>query len=272
MKKRITAAFLAAAMMMAAMPAFAADDMESTLVTVKSRIDIPQELTEFRSGTYVNGDGTVYRFTWNDSDRNGELSVMADGEGHISSYSRYIDTDGEKEEFRPREEYYAAAEAFIKKAAPELFADENDRLVRSDENRVIRDNMASFGFERRINGIPVADNNASVVVRYTKGTYNVIDCNINWDYKAQTAQESGAEISAAGYYEVFPLETVYRKPVRLYYSTDGKDEEYQHIKEGDYVEALTNYALKVKSIDNLLLDELESMFVCMYTANVNATW
>lgn len=56
------------------------------------------------------------------------------------------------------------------------------------------------------------------------------------------------------------------------YITDGKDEEYQRIKEADYAEAVANYALKMKSIDNLLLDELESMFICMYTANVNATW
>lgn len=56
------------------------------------------------------------------------------------------------------------------------------------------------------------------------------------------------------------------------YITDGRDEEYQRIKEADYAEAVSNYAAKLKSIDNLLLDELESMFICMYTVNVNSTW
>lgn len=56
------------------------------------------------------------------------------------------------------------------------------------------------------------------------------------------------------------------------YITDGKDEEFQRIKEGDYVEQLEKYAMRLKAIDTLLLDELESMFICMYTTNVNATW
>ena len=56
------------------------------------------------------------------------------------------------------------------------------------------------------------------------------------------------------------------------YITDGRDEEYQHIHEGVFVDAYVNFAEKYKAVDELLLDDLETMFVCMYTANVNATW
>lgn len=56
------------------------------------------------------------------------------------------------------------------------------------------------------------------------------------------------------------------------YITEGKDEEYQRIKELDYVEQMEKYAQRFKSVDERLLDELETMFVCMYTANVNANW
>ena len=56
------------------------------------------------------------------------------------------------------------------------------------------------------------------------------------------------------------------------YITDGRDEEYQHIKEGAFVDAYVNFAEKYKAVDELLLDDLETMFTCMYTANVNATW
>lgn len=56
------------------------------------------------------------------------------------------------------------------------------------------------------------------------------------------------------------------------YITDGRDEEYQHIKEGPFVDAYVNFAEKYKAVDELLLDDLETMFVCMYTANMNATW
>ena len=225
MKKKITAAFLAAAMMISAIPAMAADDMESALVAVKSRIDVPQELTEFSSQTSSDDNGTQYRFTWRDKENRDDLTVSADDAGHIASYRYYADSEAAKEVFRPRGEYYAAAESFLKKAAPELFTDDHDHIVNKENDSVIRDNTAVFSFERQIGGIPVAGNDASVTVKYKDGGYTVISCNINWDYKTQVSPEGGADVSAAGYYEVFPLEMVYRKPVRLYYRAGGADDE-----------------------------------------------
>lgn len=56
------------------------------------------------------------------------------------------------------------------------------------------------------------------------------------------------------------------------YITDGRDEEYQHIKEGPFTDAYINFAEKFKNVDELMLDELESLFISLYTANVNAAW
>ena len=56
------------------------------------------------------------------------------------------------------------------------------------------------------------------------------------------------------------------------YITDGRDEEFQRIKESNLADSLENFALKYKGIDQLILDELESMFISLYTANINATW
>lgn len=56
------------------------------------------------------------------------------------------------------------------------------------------------------------------------------------------------------------------------YLTDARDEEYERIKEGNLVEAMESYKARFRSVDESLLDELEGMFICMYTANVNATW
>lgn len=56
------------------------------------------------------------------------------------------------------------------------------------------------------------------------------------------------------------------------YITDGKDEEYQRIKETDFVEANAKYAEQYKGVDEMLLDELESLFISMYTANMNTSW
>lgn len=53
------------------------------------------------------------------------------------------------------------------------------------------------------------------------------------------------------------------------YITDGRDEEYQRIKEKGQAEAMINFATLYKGVDELLLDELEDMFVSLYTTNVN---
>lgn len=54
------------------------------------------------------------------------------------------------------------------------------------------------------------------------------------------------------------------------YISDGTDEEWERVLEGETVERFNTYVLEFHSIDEALLDELEDMFVCMYSANVNA--
>ena len=56
------------------------------------------------------------------------------------------------------------------------------------------------------------------------------------------------------------------------YITNGNDLEEQTIRETDLTDQLAKYAELYKGVDELLLDELESLFVSMYTMNINATW
>ena len=74
------------------------------------------------------------------------------------------------------------------------------------------------------------------------------------------------------YYKNRTIESAYPETLlsdNADYITDGKDEEYERIKEGKTADNIRNYADLYKGTDELLLDELESMFVCMYTANIN---
>ena len=56
------------------------------------------------------------------------------------------------------------------------------------------------------------------------------------------------------------------------YITDGKDEEFERVKEGRIAENAVKFANLYKGVDEFLLDELETMFISLYTANINATW
>lgn len=53
------------------------------------------------------------------------------------------------------------------------------------------------------------------------------------------------------------------------YITNGRDEEFQRIKERGTADAMINFAEVYKGVDQLLLDELEVMFISMYTTNIN---
>lgn len=53
------------------------------------------------------------------------------------------------------------------------------------------------------------------------------------------------------------------------YISDGTDEEWERIKQGNPIDKMDDYYMRFRTIDERLLDELESMFVSMYTSYVN---
>ena len=53
------------------------------------------------------------------------------------------------------------------------------------------------------------------------------------------------------------------------YISDGTDEEWERIKEGQLVDAYNKYVLEFQAVDKALLDDCEDLFTCMYTANTN---
>lgn len=74
------------------------------------------------------------------------------------------------------------------------------------------------------------------------------------------------------YYKNRTIESAYPETLlsaNADYITDGRDEEFERLKEGNLVDMVSNFADKYKAVDELLLDELEVMFTSMYTVNVN---
>lgn len=56
------------------------------------------------------------------------------------------------------------------------------------------------------------------------------------------------------------------------YVSHGTDQEYQKVVEGDFITAVDKFAKVFKSVDEMLLDELKSMFISIYTLNSNTSW
>lgn len=56
------------------------------------------------------------------------------------------------------------------------------------------------------------------------------------------------------------------------YLSDGKDEEHEKLIEGNPTDMISNFVENFKTIDELLLNELDSLFIGMYTLNINTGW
>lgn len=53
------------------------------------------------------------------------------------------------------------------------------------------------------------------------------------------------------------------------YASDGRDEESEDVERGNLQEAYETYVTRYQAIDQRLLDELESMFIGLYTASID---
>ena len=77
------------------------------------------------------------------------------------------------------------------------------------------------------------------------------------------------------YYKGRTIESAYPETLlsaNADYITDGKDEEFQRINEDSFLDTFIKFAGNYKSVDEMMLDDLESMFISMYTVNMNSSW
>ena len=216
MKKTI-ALLLCVVLIMGTLPVFAAQEdsakMQEVLLIVKSKIEIPEALSEFSGNVSEYKEKKTYRFEWRISDFDEYLTVTSDDKGRISSYrtSNYESSDKRISDVT-KAELIAYAESFLRKTVPEAFRSETDLLVYDDAEYYVSGNLIYYlGFTRQKDGIPVKDNCAEVnlLVRDNKIVLRSMD--ISYDYDTQfEALKQDMSAYEAKYKEQFPVELIYR--------------------------------------------------------------
>lgn len=215
--KRIMCMVLSAVMLVSlCVPALAAEDSELTGVvkTVKSRLSIPVEFSEFESEKYSAGDETVYYLTWSTAyEYASEIRVSALPSGEVVSYYlRDADRDYDKVGVAAFEkaEYLKRAEEWVKKVNPS-YAAELDTDVDVQLGSIHSD-YASVRFGRRINGIPVDGD--YVYISLDKYTGEVVSMDAGWLHSEKIANNEDV-ITAAEAGEILGemagLELQYKK-------------------------------------------------------------
>ena len=250
--KRILGAVLSLVMALSVTPQAMADtdaaQLEKALTTVKSRVEIPAELTEFRSNSYEYDGAARYSFTWNDKEGYERINVSCNGSGQILSYNYNVSGSYRGTQKLPtvsKDEARAAAEAFLAKAAPETVAGENDGLKFISAHGGYDDSY-NVSFERVKNGVTVADNNATVSTELDEdGKIYVSYAYINYSYGAKFEDEAEKiDSPEEKYEETYPAELIYRgKYDYELYRSSGKYEPQlvYRIKDGasGYISAYT---------------------------------
>jgi len=158
------------------------EELERIIKTVRPKIDVPEEYTEFEwhysAPSYYSR--ASWSLSWNTKNYDGHVSVTTDADGNIKSFDTYsnkTDRTPTLPEKSP-EEFLDTAKAFIEKTAPYT----NGKLV-FKEARVnsLRNHSYIYGFERVENGIVVPDNGATLTLDYTTGKVTSFNCTFDID-------------------------------------------------------------------------------------------
>ncbi len=199
--KKIMAGMLSACMVFSSLtaPVFANDtdimlisseeneeayNMERALLSVKRKIPVPEDLTEFSYKLGYSGGNysksKYWNFTWRDKEYNKSVKVRCDEEGNILSYSIYNSEDRTSKPTYLKEELVKNATDFIKKVAPEI----SDKIELSkSEFSGVYSGTYLYTFERVENGIKMPDNEVTVTVNYETG--EVKRFNSDWTFDVE---------------------------------------------------------------------------------------
>lgn len=237
MKKTISI-LLAAVMILSSMFVFAdnvmSNDMETALVSVKTRVDIPEEFSEFSPYAYQEGDKAYYTFEWSKEDGGSYIEVSCDGEGRINRYYFYDNSLKSEKKLTSlsKDDIIKFADDFLKKAVPEA------SLEFDEESWFVSNNTYRLTFRRYVNGNEVKDNYADLrIVVYNDVAY-VRNMSVSYNYDAKWASGTPYADGEYSYKNEFPLELIYRdvysygdeenenKTVLVYRS---KDDDYGYV-------------------------------------------
>lgn len=204
-----------------------AQSMEKVLLSVKSKINVPAELTEFNpySGEY-NGK-VSYNFNWSDEKHTQNLDVSCDAEGRISNYYYYHDAMRNSQQITEltKADIISFADDFVKTALPETFA-KDDILVFDEKTWDVTNNSNySLTYKRVKNGVEVKDNYVFVTVT----VFNQLPCvrrmSVNYNYDAEFEQpEHEFEDCTNAYMTAFPIELIYRDAIAYQPKSAEEDE------------------------------------------------
>ena len=237
----------------------ARENMQKILESVKQRVEIPSECSEFSSRTEEQYGEKVYNFTWNEKDGNKSVNITCTADGVITNYSihGFKSDDKNNTPNLPKiseSDAKKTAENFLKQINPDF----------PYEIKIYGSNGSIFGngytlyIKTYLNGVLFTNGNGSVNIDGTDGYVMGFDLGyIQADFPSINNAISVDEAKKA-YSDKLGLELVYR----TYVDEDGNvvaypvyTQEYDYDK---YINALTGDAVDVTNYRYFIGNKSES--------------
>lgn len=253
------------------------EDLQKAIINVKSKIMVPEELTEF-SYNYVENNYTMipyWNLVWRDKDYNSNITVRCDNDGNIF----YYNIRNSKEEIGGpkylKEELLNNAKESIRKLVPSIC--DNIVFDKAVFNGVYSGTY-TYNFIRCENGINMPDNIVSVSLRYDTG--DIRSFSTNWVYnveipsneikitKEQAKLKIGENVKMSLEYRNKTEEVNGRKvtkaylvyvPDKTYFAVDAKTGELYDTHDEFYSMAEYNSTNKVMGSLGMATDSAESI-------------
>ncbi len=212
---RLLCVILSILLVFTAVPVFAADSegLEIAITTVKSRIEIPEELSEF-SGSYSYYLGhKTYRLNWEskeDGEKHRAIDISIDDLGNILSYSR-IGSDSKKASLPKlsEDQVISAAYGHMAKLNPDI-ASEFDSNGKIMYGYGVNSSYACVRFDRYINGLPFCNDSVSISVDNDTGELSDLYMGITYvDGISSPDGIIAPEQAAEKFKELSPMEAKY---------------------------------------------------------------
>lgn len=156
--------------------------LETAIKTVKSKIQIPKEFTEFNFyyyGTNTNSN-ICWSLNWRDPKEYDYLYVSLDKDYNIVYYYRSGNTSGKTVPSYRKNELLDKAKEFIRSVSPQVYM--TMEFVDANYDNIYS-NTYTYKFRRKEKGVIFPDNTVSVSVDANTG--EVISASIDWLYDAK---------------------------------------------------------------------------------------
>ncbi len=250
--KKLISIISAIAICMSFTTAFAdskdAAKMQPVLESVKSRIEVPEELSKFESNSETSGFNTEFHFDWHTENYEKSMSISCYDDGTITSYSKY---DGYYEN-EPKMSKMSAADAkaiaedFVSRINPDY---PYEAVVQDNDNASLYNSRRNFQITISANGLKIENEGGNITIDSENG--EVTDFNIWYvpdtkEYFTGIDQFVSADAAKQAYMNSFPMKLVYRS----YYDEDNKEIFYPvYVTTDNYGEYINGVTGEKETID-----------------------